>query len=412
MPCVTAPLSILGSLLTLLTLSRTKKAWTTYHRLFFSLSVTDILSSVGQALGPLPIPESTGYEGARGTTATCTVQGFVQTLGLASIAFGTMLMIYFLLVIRFGLSDGILTRRVEPFLQSVPTIFSVGVAVAGLVKKVYNPGGPFSCWVSVWPVSCHRIPNVPCTRGGTDGEVAAFFRDYLIVIPLVVWTFLSLGALLVVATTIILRYRSSRRFSFSNDNQRRHQREVIVQCILYGLFFANTLIWRTMRTLFDWADRDYYFFGKHYWITFLGVFFFPLQGLFNFIIFVRPRYLSARTQQLQPSSSFSQYGLTDTSTDARKHGRWHAFRQAILFPDSTMRGSSSRRRSQRRIGASSGSRLSPRGGIESNPSRPSSTLSVADNPATAATTTDTNPTTTTPPADIAAGSSNGNEEAC
>ena len=430
LPCCTAFLSIVGSTLTLVSIYRTRKCnslkidnnnnntspastnLTTYHRLFIGISISDIISSIGLGLGPIPIPSTTHFKGAFGNVATCSFQGFIQTLGLASFAYSDMLMIYYLMVIKYNISNTTIQQyRIEYVLHFIPISFYLTISIVGLVQQLYNPAGPFSCWISVYPMNCMNNPEVECIRGGINGEQATLFRDYFIMMPLIVWTILSLSILLVVAYTVIVQYRKSQRFFFerrychnnhqngqdgrnssmlmsimmvkrkndtnnsntinNNDSNEtiasatptptatstasntlsRTTRQVIVQCLLYGLVITNSLLWRTMRTMFTWADKPYDFFGQHYWITFLGVFFFPLQGLFNFIIFIRQRYLNLRRQERPGRRQRRQNG--DDEEIALPLSRWKAFQYAIWYPLHT--SSSSFAVAGRSSGRSSGS---------------------------------------------------------
>lgn len=311
LPCAVAPLSLIGSALLLLTIYRTKSTATTrssrgmrhadiqrgsdkghdslktHQRLLITVSLFDAISSSGLALGPWPINKP-GF---------CRFQGFMLTLGLASFSANCMLMMHFVLMIRFGMTRESM-RKLEPWLHALPVVYALGVSVSGWVLELYNQTGPFGCWVAPHPYGCNRMPDLECTRGGPDGEVAAFFRDYFMIIPLIVWAFLSLFLLLVIVSTVVVRYEKSKRFVFqsrgSSNPLSNQRRQVIVQSILYGLMLTNSLVWRSMNTLFSWSDREYDFFGKHFWITVFGVTFFPLQGLWNFLIYIRPRYLSLR----------------------------------------------------------------------------------------------------------------------
>ena len=61
------------------------------------------------------------------------------------------------------------------------------------------------------------------------------------------------------------------------------------------------------------------------------------KGLFNFLIFIRPRYLAIRLQQQQQQPRPTTYGcLCDLK------GRWKAFQQAVWYPVGRPGGSSSR----------------------------------------------------------------------
>jgi hypothetical protein len=134
MPCVAAPVSIMGSFLILLTIYRSSQAgtkMTTYHRLSMGISIFDIIFSIGFALGPLPMPHELGFPGAHGNIATCSFQAFLLQVGMASLSYSTMLMIYYVLMVCFNLTESTITKRAEPLFHAIPIFFHVGTGIAG-----------------------------------------------------------------------------------------------------------------------------------------------------------------------------------------------------------------------------------------------------------------------------------------
>jgi len=320
-PTVTASLSLVGSSLTLLTIHRTEKQKRkTYHRLMLGISVFDIIMSTGLALGPLPVPADTGLPGAHGNTATCTFQAMLLQLGTASIPYSVMLMVYFVLVIRYGLNNFTMLR-VEPILHLIPILYHLAIAVGGIAPQVYNSQGTL-CWIAASPLGCTDDPTVDCERGE---EYEELFGLWLLVIPLMIWNFLMMLALLIVAITVIRRYRKSNRFVFEGSSRsafaKNQTKQVIAQCLLYAVTFVNMLFWGTLGTILHLAEAQRIY-EKNFWMPCLSVIFVSIQGLFNFLIFIRPRYLTKREQHCEA-------------------GRWFALRQAIWNPTSSDSGSSS-----------------------------------------------------------------------
>lgn len=104
-PCVTGPLSILGSALTLTSIARATRGANgsgtnrtsgggsqqsaTFRRLMAGISIFDLIFSLGLSLGPFPMPAgmedgmNRSYGLGRGSVQTCTLQGFLIYLGLA-----------------------------------------------------------------------------------------------------------------------------------------------------------------------------------------------------------------------------------------------------------------------------------------------------------------------------------------
>jgi hypothetical protein len=261
-------------------------------------------------------------------------------VGTGSFVYSAMLMLYYVLMIRFGLKEETISRKVEPFMHIIPIGYHIGTGILGLVWEVYNPAG-LHCWVAPYPQGCHEDPKMECERGGDHVEL---FGLWLLTIPILIWTCLLCLFLLVVAMTVWWRYRLGRRFLFeSKDRQEQHSpsnkmdartRLVITQCVLYAVCYINVTVWSTISTIVDLHGVDEEFYEKHVWIDALGVFFFPIQGLFSFLIYLRPRYLTIRREV----------------GNGLKPSWWFALKEAVLYPVDT---ASERMRRRHKISQSS-----------------------------------------------------------
>ena len=287
----------------------------TMHRLMIGISVFDIVVSLAAMFGPALMPAETGFPGALGTFGSCTWQGFFFQLGVTSLAYNAMLLLYFVLVIRYNVRDTVMSKNIEPLLHAIPLLFHISLAVVGLVWQVYNPTGIF-CWVNAYPPGCVEDPTVPCLRGG---ERADFFGLNLLVYPTFVWTGTLVVCTVIIAFTVWSKYRKSEKFAFEGSTGRgnrtieKRTKRVISQCFLYAGVFINTIIWSTIQTILDLSGVEYDPIGTEFWLGVLAVTFYPLQGLFNFFIYIRPRYLAIREKH--------------TSS-----GRLFAIREAIWYP--------------------------------------------------------------------------------
>lgn len=329
-PCVTAPLSIVGSLLTLVTVYRSGmdgKERGTYHRLVAGLAVFDLLQSIALALGPLPIPSDEAVPGASGTLGTCTAQAFFVVLGTGSFAYAAMLMVYFVIMVRSRTRSATsTTRRVEPWMHAVAIGYYLFVSVLGLGWGTVGSPSTY-CSYGTYPRGCQDDPKVLCERGSKH---AFLFETWLMLVPFLLWNvMLIIGPVIILYTVHIRTKRSSRyqfpraseatgdsslvlrqssladdsqprsirrRSSFSLGSQDRRVHLVAVQCVLYAVCFLNVMIWSSISSFYSLANAEYDVTGKQFWMALLSVTFFPLQGLFLFLIFLRPRYAILRSK--------------------------------------------------------------------------------------------------------------------
>ena len=324
-PIAAALLSLVGSVLTIIMIARTRiyaKGLSTFHRLLLGICIPDMISSLGISLGPLPAPplDELPFPGRNGTTASCTFQGFLLQIGLMSFGYTNMLMIYYILVIRYNIPDETISKRIEPFLHAIPLAFHGISSVAGLFLGVYGPQFSF-CFVGGSPFGCDENPEIECERG--SAETIDFFGTWFTTVPTILWTLILVVLLSIIVWTVLRKYYASRRFAPADPSTgvratsnafSKSTRIVVTQCILYGVTFINVSVWGTIPTMLSLVfDINTDSLGKHFWLSALGVFFYPIQGLFNFLIYMRPRYLSFR--ETYPET-----------------GRWFAIKETIWYP--------------------------------------------------------------------------------
>lgn len=111
-----------------------------YHRLLFAMSFYDVLESVWNFGSSWPIPKGTeNIAWARGTTGTCSAQGFFLQFSVAVPIYNAMLSLYYVLVIKYRFKDEVLRRRVEPTMHAVAFTWAFGTAfysaITGLLNK-------------------------------------------------------------------------------------------------------------------------------------------------------------------------------------------------------------------------------------------------------------------------------------
>jgi hypothetical protein len=111
---------------------------TTYHRLVFGLSVGDILSSFGFALGSTMVPKEMNYfiPSAQGNTATCTAQGFLLVFGVTVAAmYNCSICLYYLAIIRYNKKDEYIRNKLEPWFHGISIIIPFVVGFIFMAMK-------------------------------------------------------------------------------------------------------------------------------------------------------------------------------------------------------------------------------------------------------------------------------------
>ena len=136
-----------------------------YSRLLLGMSFFEALESIWNFQSTWPIPVGTdGVYGAIGNTQYCVAQGFFLQLGLAVPMYNASLSIYYLLVIKYNLSDSQLQRRVEPYMHATAISIPFSTAMACVALNLFNNANLW-CWIAPYPLDC-----ADTARFGTDGN--------------------------------------------------------------------------------------------------------------------------------------------------------------------------------------------------------------------------------------------------
>mmetsp|Transcript_12572 Transcript_12572/g.17919 ORF Transcript_12572/g.17919 Transcript_12572/m.17919 type:complete len:460 (-) Transcript_12572:1055-2434(-) len=93
--------------------------------------------------------------GAFGNTATCTTQGFFLQMGFAAPLYIGCLMLYYLFRIRYNFSEEKFEKKVEPYLHVFSIIYPLSLSITGIIFNVFNPVG-LVCWFGDYPLNCRK----------------------------------------------------------------------------------------------------------------------------------------------------------------------------------------------------------------------------------------------------------------
>lgn len=311
-PKIVGALSFLGSSYILYDiLSSRKKRRHVYHHIILSLSLVDIAIDVSTFLSTWPMPSDTPYVyGPVGNTRTCTAQGFFLQLAIIAPLYNASLSLYYLLMIRYGWVERRLKKLRWPIQICVLT-FGIGAAVAGLFLTLYN-NALLWCWQASYPPGCVDSSSAgpsgegTCTRGDNANTIYRFAFFYA---PL--WAAISFATVSMLATWWSIRQtvkktEQSLMSSFSGKDARRlvqkmqrkeRNRNVAIQCLLYlGAFYVTWTTSTILRVVQSLGQAPSY--GL---VLSVGICI-PIQGLLNFIVYIRPRY--QRYRKANPAANF------------------------------------------------------------------------------------------------------------
>lgn len=291
--------SMMGSGYIVYDIIRRHRKKSTYHRIMLGLSLADIIMSFGLFTSTWPMPRDTpDVWGAVGTMASCATIGFLEQAGVGAVLYSASLSTYYLLRIRCGWNETQL-KRVEPWFHAVPITIALATMVAGIPLDLYN-SGIFDCWIAPLPLNCNQSWThadtsdpfyVPCERG----DNASIYQWAFDIVPKFLGIFL-------VTINMILTYRAVRRqetltlrLSMTNDNKHlKLSQRLARQSYLYvgALYITYIPVAMTRMTQ---LIKGYTFYGMILTIAIT----IPLQGCWNVIVYLRPRYMRIRDKQRQ-----------------------------------------------------------------------------------------------------------------
>ncbi len=314
---------------------------TTYHRLVFGISFSDIVFSFAIALGTVMVPKDLDYwiSGVRGNTGTCTAQGFLVTVGMvSSVWYNCSICFYYLAIIRYNKTDTYIKKKLEPWLHGIPVLYPLLSAFTLIAIEGFNTYGAFCFAGPHNPPHCIGYENghvvegfeIPCYRGDN------FYRS--VIVPISIINISIPPTIIIISNVLMFRTVAKieqrvQRYGVSNLRLRAQQQEQgqngdkkntdestlgealrkaikkWVSCLLpchcnnagvnsrsnrmksqkravlhmaSGYSLAWALVWIPSTSLFiiGFSSRP---------AIIISAFMIPLQGLFTFIVFILPK---------------------------------------------------------------------------------------------------------------------------
>jgi hypothetical protein len=292
-PRVTGTLSILASsyIVQHVLLSPNKRK-NIYHRLLLCMSLNDIIGSFfGYALSSIPMPVGT-KDGARGSNQTCSMAAFFSQGGnLAAPLYNGSLATFYLVMIAYGWKEDRIRRQLEPMFHILPNIIGWGTAIAGLPMKLYAPAN-WTCWIAPYPPGCktswsYGPEEANCERGD-NFYIYRFAFKYIHIWVTIAYV---IAVMCIIYRKVLTTERTNDRYVYPGTEDRATQRkrkkshQIANQALMYVGALILTFSFGTAVRSMQFA-RDEVPFG----LMFCMVVFNPLQGSFNLMIYLRPRY--------------------------------------------------------------------------------------------------------------------------
>jgi hypothetical protein len=341
-------LSLFGSCTIIHLLYRSKKP-SVYNRLMLGLSSFDSILALTLLLTPFLIPEAGGRKWAHGNDQTCLILGFFIQIGCTVPFYNMSLNVFFLLTVVYSMSEARITRWIEPTLHCISILYPLITASVGIGVNLFSELelGLF-CWIGDYPRGCDIDPTLECTSTfiGWFYSGVPLLGSFIFLLLTNLFIFIKVQKILkqssrfsidsVIARSSVIDSRNSSttntierlpirstttgniivsgvdvedshtasvsagsiglRQNRRQTNENSRIRAVLIQATLYVSACLTTIFWMMMLRIFESQGVIRSDESKLFWLTLLAHITFPLQGFWNLLIFLRPKYLRWRRQ--------------------------------------------------------------------------------------------------------------------
>jgi hypothetical protein len=263
-----------------------------YHRIIFGISFSDLLQSLSIALGSFAPPSNVPQAlWGIGNKLTCALDGLMFTVGSTSTALYAFLLSFFCLCkVKWSMTNDDFSKQFEWRSHSIIIVYNAIIGCVGLATKAFNPRVSGNiCVIAPLPVGCIQEPEI-------YGECDATMLKYVWILSFTCHAIVTLISLLgiitcmlmvcwhVMITTNIAGNRSA------SSIVRRCRMEFFIQAGLYVFvfFLTNIVVWIDYIYLVSTKEET----GNFAKLVSAAIF--PLGGLFNILIYSRPKVLLFR----------------------------------------------------------------------------------------------------------------------
>ena len=287
---VSATLSILGSATLLFMISRSQeKLQTTLHRLLLGLCISDLISSVAMSFAStLSPPDHIFGWNTVGNMSLCRIQGFLQFFGhIAAPLYNSSLCIYYLIEIKFtDLREHIIL--IEVCMHAASILIALALTVTIVLLKGIHPEVTHCYAGATYPFECRFNPDVECQETMTDHMTftVTYMLLQFVFVPLTIFGSMTMIYREVASQEVRM---NQYRFSFTMRGSTSAQRNTIAA--------RNRATAYSMAWLLSWATTFVIILknfltgeiNSPFWMGLTHSILFPLQGLFNFIVYLSPK---------------------------------------------------------------------------------------------------------------------------
>ena len=241
----------------------------------------------------LATPTDTGLYGAFGNETSCTVMGALfMFVFVVCMGYNAALAVFFFISIHLTKwTERDFTKKVEPFLHTIPFLYALVGVIVGLLTKMFSTNDIFMyCWAAPSPFGCRYDGNegASCQHGNTLRDAFVFGAGLV--------EFNLLTTVKVIATftlyhTVLQQQKKMQAKYHAKSSGNTIAKETGIQAIL---FFLSCVVPYALQILL--RIMDLYFWQEEivktpafFWFSVISQLMFPCQGIMNMICYFRPK---------------------------------------------------------------------------------------------------------------------------
>ena len=314
-PKITGSISAVSSSLIIYLIYRSKpKLSTIYHRIMLGMSVADIMASTAMALTTLPMPRNDDPYWAEtfsiaedvqdglgtvywrdqtklGTRQTCVAQGFFVAIGIIIMfSYNGTLCVYYACAIALRMKEANIRKKIEPVIHGLPLLIGLAPVIPSFIYGFYNPT-MHDAWCTLYPLDATGVVGQQGLESQRDFlknsmlvGIGILFLNVLISFTLIIWRVVQNGRQLAQADS-----RGDIQIDERFKAAHRNSKLIISQSLAYTGALLLTLSFPIARNMLTQTAPESRIDDSNPSVILLSklmYFFLPLQGFFNFTIFL------------------------------------------------------------------------------------------------------------------------------
>jgi hypothetical protein len=302
-----------------------------YSRFIFALSISDIMLSLAILTGTFATPRHGNFyqDWAVGNATTCNLNGIALILGAGpSCMYTFVLTFYALYRVKHQMSRETFSQTFEMKFHFFIFLWNITFAIVAVSTRSINPiEGGFLCTLRGFPPNCDIDPEIygECERGrNAVNYLIGFFYFPLVVgfIGMVVclsslscYVFVVEHQMLVVAQDPGATSRRCRILSCLDRNtpsDRRHStlknvHEVSIESLIQSSLYVFVFVLTHATNFANVIALNYFGVELPTWALVMRLITYPLGGLFNILVYTRPKVKILRKKEPELSVTRSLY---------------------------------------------------------------------------------------------------------